>query len=155
VLTPRRAPATAHDPVAVAVDSSNGQVYVAGIRRKASGTIPTALVGYSSSGAELWSLQRDDGNETYGFPRLLATDPTAHHVFLGSDHSISTDHIASMTRAFTASGTAVWWALQSSPNASGDGGPASICVDSGTAQVYETDANDGHAQMFTVAYQTT
>ncbi len=144
------------EPVAVAVDSANGQVYVAGIRRKASNDIPTALVGYSSSGTQLWAISRDDGNETHGFPRVLAADPTTHHVYLGSDHAIDADHIASMTRAFSATGAAVWMATEKSPNAFGNAGPTAICVDPGHGQAYvtgaETDPNDGHAQMFAVAY---
>ena len=34
---------------------------------------------------------RDDGNETHGFPRVLAADPTTHHVYLGSDHTIDAE----------------------------------------------------------------
>jgi hypothetical protein len=140
-------------PQAVATDSGNGQVYVAGERRTSTSGTLNVLVGYSSSGAQLWAQTYDDGAAS--FTRALATDTSNHRIYISGERTNSSGETITMTRGVTSTGSSAWSATVTSPVTNGVADPAALAVDGGRAQVYltGTESNaDGGATVFTAAY---
>ena len=140
-------------PAQVATDSTNGDVYVAGTQRTASNGSLDVLVGYSSTGSQLWSRTYDDG--VAGFTRALTTDTSNHRIYVSGERTNSSGDTVTMTRAVSATGTLEWNATLSSGVTNGSADPAALAADPGRGQVYLTGTesnSDGGATVFTAAY---
>lgn len=141
-------------PEAATVDSSNGQVYVAGEQRTPSGGSQTVLVGYSSSGTQLFAHVEHTGIND--MPLDVAVDVANHNVYVAAEREDSTGRLEFATFADTSAGARVWQAAHQTPFAVGIAGPSAIAVDPTAGQVYVTGAqsnDNGNNDSITLAYK--
>jgi hypothetical protein len=138
---------------AIAVDSSNGNIYVTGESDTASGS-DFATVAYSSAGALLWAKRYHNPLKTYAEARFVAAGAggnvyVAGYVGSGKDGTYA-------TIAYSSAGTPVWTNFYSGkPNDVAT--PHAMAVDA-YGNVYVTGqcrGNDGAFDCATVAYSST
>lgn len=119
----------------LAVDASNGQVYVSGDDEVATGSVHTVLAAYSSAGTLLWSRNVHTGPNDLAWD--LTADPANHDVYVAAERKAAGGtNLVFATYAETESGTAAWSATHASTQAGQDAEPTAITVDPTRKQVY-------------------
>ena len=133
-------------PVAIAVNPTNGNVYVAGYTVGSSGADDYQTVAYSDNGVLLWTATYDGPAQGADVPTALAVDPTSGNVYVtgyspgGTSAAPTADDFA--TVGYSATGTALWVSRYDGTGHGVDDA-AGIAVDPASGKVYVTGRSIG------------
>jgi hypothetical protein len=130
-----------HDvALALAVDQSNGNIYVTGTSEDNSGQEDIATVAYSSAGARLWTNRYDGPFFGENSPAAIAVNRSNGNVYVAGYAATTAYGIYDMvTLAYSSSGTPLWTNLfdyDPSPSYDGLDFARALAVDENNGHVY-------------------